>query len=217
MRPPTTEFVCRRFAERGYEIPRDFVYVNNRQLIPYTHLMCGLKHRITWKNFSHGHGCPRCADKEVPSTEYIRRVFSARGYDVPVEFVYTNKEVKVPYVCRACETEWATSWNDFRNGHGCPTCAGCAKPTLAYLRLMFERRGYDLLTEKYVNARSILVFWCRACREERRTTWLAFRQGQGCRVCGYARLGQYAKARRLQRDLRRISNFLNEQRDRSES
>jgi hypothetical protein len=208
---PTTESVRRYFAERGYELPEDFAYINNRQLIPYRHLKCGLRHQITWKNFSRGHGCPRCADKEVPSTEYIRRIYLTRGYEVPEDFVYTHKEVKIPYFCRTCKTNWATCWNDFREGHGCPTCAGCAKPTIEYLRLLFDRRGYDLLTDEYRNARSELVFWCRRCGQERRTTWLAFRQGQGCRVCGYARLSQYAKARRLRRDLQSIKNFLSSQ------
>jgi hypothetical protein len=182
-------------------------------LIPYRHLKCGLRHQITWKNFSHDHGCPRCSDKEVPSTDYIRRIFATRGYEVPDGFVYINKEVKVPYLCKTCETEWETCWNDFREGHGCPTCSGCAKPTVEYLRFLFDRRGYDLLSEEYVNARSGLVFFCRSCQEDRQITWMAFRQGQGCRVCGYARLGQYAKARRLQRDLRRLNNFLSKRRD----
>jgi hypothetical protein len=98
--------------------------------------------------------------------------------------------------------------DDFRDGHGCPKCSGCAKPTLEFLRFLFDQRGYDLRSATYVNARSPLIFWCRKCQAERQITWMAFRQGQGCKKCGYARRSQQANERRRANEIRRIKQYL---------
>jgi hypothetical protein len=203
----TTPFVRAFFNQRGYALPADFLYHNKDSPIPYTHTVCGYQGTVRFGNFlRHPETCLRCNNKERITTEFIVAIYARDGLIVKPRWKYTHKEDKVPYTCSTCGMEHSTAWNDFRNGHGCPSpgCCGdkgCRKPTIKWLAAQFEQEGYILRTKEYINARSPLVFWCTRCETDRTTTWLAFRQGQGCAKCGYVRRDV---KRRAEGDLRRL-------------
>lgn len=203
----TTDFVRSFFNQQGYKIPADFVYQNNYSDIPYTHTVCGYSGTVTWHNFSnHPHTCLRCNNKERITTEYVIEMYARDGLVVFEGWQYTHKEDKVPYTCSKCGLKWAICWNDFRGGHGCPSPGCCSpkgrlKPTIEWLAARFKELGYELRTKQYTHARGELVFWCSRCKAERTTTWMAFRQGQGCSKCGYIRRDI---KRRAEGDLKRL-------------
>jgi hypothetical protein len=189
----TTEFVQAFFKERGYSLPSAFTYVNSHAAIPYIHKACGYQGRITWHNFkNHPDTCLRCSNKERITTEFVVEMFARAGLVVDKNWTYVHKDLKVPYICQSCGLKWAIPWNDFREGHGCPSPGCCSpkgrrKPTIEWLAARFKDVGYQLLSKEYKDARSELIFLCLKCKVERKTTWIQFRQGQGCKVCGYIR------------------------------
>jgi hypothetical protein len=203
----TTAFVREAFAKRGFTIPANYCYVSTHTRIPYTHT-CGFRGSISYANFQSGYGCPRCSNTEIPSSDYVRKAFATAGYDVGEDFLYQGAHEKIPYYCRRCRRSWAIKWNDFQQGHGCPGCAGNAKPILPFLRMVFGVRGYILLSEEYVNCNTKLAYWCCECMEERRRSWNHFKRGVGCRIRGYARLTKRAQERRSRRDLRLVQMAL---------
>ena len=111
-----TAIVREAFDRRGYTVPGDYKWTHQNAPIPYEHRPCGRRHQISWRTFKAGRGCPRCANVESPSTDYVREMYAAKGFVVPANFAYVNGHEPIPYACRKCGNDHATSWQNFCDG-----------------------------------------------------------------------------------------------------
>ncbi len=110
----------------------------------------------------------------------IRNSFENDGY-VLLTVEYTNCSQKLEYVCPN-NHKHSISWDNWKQGHRCPYCAGQGRPTIDFVRYVFEKEGYKLLTTKYINSDNQLSY---ACPHGHRHTmrWNNWRIGRRCPSC----------------------------------
>lgn len=93
-----------------------------------------------------------------------RKAFEERGY-VLLETEYRNVDTKMKYRCPSHpDKELEMSLAKLNQGRGCPYCAGVGKLTIEDVRKAFEKRGYELLEDCYVNERTKMAYRCPIIR-----------------------------------------------------
>jgi len=113
--------------------------------------------------------------------EYIKDQFVKEGY-VLLTIEYINNYQKLEYICPNGHKH-CVNWNNWKAGQRCPYCAGNGKPTIEFIRSEFEKKGYTLLTIKYLNNRQKLSYICPNGHRHN-ISWNAWKnQGQRCVYC----------------------------------
>lgn len=118
---------------------------------------------ISWCNWKNGKRCAQCYNnrRSTPlrlDMADITKSFEDTGYKL-ITKEYRNAHQKLYYICPNGHTHY-TRWNSWGSGHRCPTCAGQSKPQLNDIRLAFDKEGYTLLSEEYVNSSRKLEYVC---------------------------------------------------------
>lgn len=110
----------------------------------------------------------------------IKAYFSSFGYTV-LSRKYKGCREKLKYRCPVGHINSMTPAN-FRAGKRCPDCRGVKKHTLEFIRGEFEKEGYALLSDAYLNEKQKLEY---ICPEGHRNTmcWGNFRAGRRCPEC----------------------------------
>lgn len=111
---------------------------------------------------------------------YVKKEFEKRGYRL-LSNSYKNCETKLDYLCDKGHKHSMT-WHGFKGGHGCPHCAGQAKPSFVFVKRQFEKEGYCLLDEKYINSRTKMVYVCPKGHKHK-INWHDWVQGNRCLYC----------------------------------
>ena len=177
-KPLTNEYVKNFFKERGCTLLSE--YVNALSKLKY---ICknGHETEIRFNDFQQGQGCRKCSSlKKSHTIEYVRDYFKERGCEL-ISTKYINNSSKLEYICsNGHKTE--ITFHSFQTGYRCIKCSGCEKLNIEYVRDYFKERGCELISTKYVNARSKLKYICKNGHETE-IRFNNFQRGQGCMKC----------------------------------
>lgn len=110
---------------------------------------------------------------------------------------------KYLYVCDNCGEEFYVPYykhlkiiNGQKNVFCCKECKDeYSKPKIEQIRKDFSNKGYQLLDNKYINAKTKLLYICNQHSDKgvQSITYDNFKQGCGCKYCGRER--QFQKRR----------------------
>lgn len=70
----------------------------------------------------HGHGCPKCAGKLIPTTEEFKEKLYQINPDIEIIGHYVMSLKKIQCKCKKCGHEWKATPNSLLQGAGCPKC-----------------------------------------------------------------------------------------------
>jgi hypothetical protein len=89
--------------------------------------------------------------------DFIGREFAKEGYILlSVEYRWDKK---LEYICPNGHRASIT-WSKWQNNRRCPYCYGNKKLTIEYVRSEFEKEGYELLSQNYINSWTKLKYKC---------------------------------------------------------
>lgn len=112
--------------------------------------------------------------------ETIKEAFDNRGCNL-LSTVYVNCRTKLDYECSKGHIH-SISWDSFKQGHGCPVCAGQGKPKIEDIRKEFEKEGYVLISNEYVNDKHKLEYRCNLGHYSS-MRWQNWKIGRRCPTC----------------------------------
>lgn len=122
--------------------------------------------------------------KKKLSLDFIRNGFVENKY-ILLATEYINCPQKLEYVCPN-DHQHSISWDNWKQGHRCPYCAGQGKLTIGFIRKSFNDYGYKLLTSVYINSDQQLNYVCQ-CGHKHSMKWNNWRIGRRCPSCKYIR------------------------------
>ena len=111
---------------------------------------------------------------------YIRKQFEKEGYELLSE-EYVGAHTKLKYICPEGH-EHSISWSNWQQGQRCPYCVSLGKPNISSIKSEFEKEGYELLSEEYVNAHTKLDYICPNGHKHS-ITWDNWNHGTRCSYC----------------------------------
>ena len=172
----TIEEIKQAFEKEGY-ILLSTEYINAHSKLDY---ICpkGHKHSITWNKFNTGRRCPKCSG-QIITFEEVKQAFEKEGYEL-LSTEYINNKTKLDYICLKGHKHSIT-WNDFQSGARCPECCGNIV-TFEKVKQAFEKEGYILLSNKYVDNKAELDYICPKGHKHS-TCWNSFSNGRRCPEC----------------------------------
>jgi DNA-directed RNA polymerase subunit RPC12/RpoP len=118
---PIFETMKRSFSEAGFILISEHCNSSTEKL--YYICTNGHNHSVSWNDWNREdrRGCPYCSKKAKPSLYRIKKAFENSGYTL-ISDSYSNCSDKLNYICDNGH-ERSMSWNNWRKGHRCPTCA----------------------------------------------------------------------------------------------
>lgn len=118
--------------------------------------------------------------KKKLTYEFVEKQFNGDNYEL-LSDSYVNCSSKLQYRCPKGH-EHSISWDNWKQGHRCPYCAGQGKPTIKFIRKSFEKDRYELLTELYINSDQQLSYVC-PYGHTHTMKWNNWRNGRRCPSC----------------------------------
>jgi uncharacterized CHY-type Zn-finger protein len=148
--------VVASFMSEGYTLISE-TYINAHTKLDY---ICpkGHRHSVTFNKWKNGRRCPYCSKHIAPTINRVKESFESEGYTL-LSKDYTNSETKLDYICPNGHKHSVT-WNNWSLKRRCPYCSGRFVPTIEYVRGLFEKEGYTLLSTVYVNSQKKLNYIC---------------------------------------------------------
>lgn len=113
--------------------------------------------------------------------KYIKEQFEKEGYTL-LSKKYLNNRQKLEYICPRGHRH-QIAWEKWQTGVRCFYCFGRIKKTIKEIKKSFEREGYVLLTEKYINAYQKLDYICPKGHKHS-ISWHHWKGGTRCLCCG---------------------------------
>lgn len=174
----TIEFVRGEFEKKGCKLISN-KYINNKTKLDY---ICknNHNHSITYHDFQRGYGCNICYGNKKLTIEFIRGEFEKRGCKL-ISDEYINNHAKLNYICKNNHNH-SISYNNFRQGYRCDICYGNKKHTIEFIREEFEKQGYKLLSDEYINNKTKLQYICDKGHNHS-IKYNSFQGGHGCPYC----------------------------------
>ena len=113
------DFIKSELEKEGYQLLTT-EYTNNSQKLDY---ICPNKHiySITWHDWKSNSRCAICSGNAQHILDFIKSEFEKEGYQL-LTTEYINNKQKLYYICPRGHKHYST-WNDWRQGCRCPTCA----------------------------------------------------------------------------------------------
>jgi len=137
--------------------------------------------------------------------EKVKKAFEARGFKL-LSTEYHNKKAVLEYICPNGH-KGTTTWDSFRQGHGCKQCAreNISEERKELLRRLadekrkniddvreeFERYGFTLLSSEYKNCMTRLKYVCPNGHIGE-TTYKSFHIHHACKQCSDKKAGEKA-------------------------
>ena len=112
--------------------------------------------------------------------EFVRESFEKEGY-VLLSEEYISAKSKLNYICPQGHKH-SIIWDNWQQGHKCPSCAGNAKYTIKFVKNSFEKEGYTLLSKEYTGAHSKLDYICPEGHQHN-IRWNDWQKGVRCPTC----------------------------------
>lgn len=110
-----------------------------------------------------GSTCPECFKLRVRMDyDIIVKDFHSKGYKItyPAKDEYDAAyKQKIEYECPNGHRH-SIRYSDFKNGHGCPECAGLLKHEYDNVKKSFMDEGYRLISTEYKNSKTNLEYEC---------------------------------------------------------
>jgi hypothetical protein len=171
-------------------------YRNSRQKLKY---ICSNGHNcsITWGDWHSGRRCNICstekgAKKRRMDFSVIKENFEKDGFHlITTENQYKNCDQRLDCICSNGH-EHSISWHNWKNGWRCPYCSGNARKTIEEVRSGFEKHGYILATNIYINCHTKLPLICPNGHEWS-ISWNNWGKGTRCPRCSDAGVSKWEK------------------------
>lgn len=115
------------------------------------------------------------------SIDLVREDFEKEGYKL-LSKKYKDNQQKLEYTCpkgHRHSINWK-NWHQFNQR--CVYCAGNAKKDIDFIRLEFEKEGYQLLATEYKNSKQKLDVIC-SNEHKFSINWSHWNLGQRCKFC----------------------------------
>jgi hypothetical protein len=114
---------CKTFAKKNNHEIHDDKYLNCELKMNFTHLLCGSNFGMRWNDFKNGgQRCPICAGKIRLTLGFCKKFAKKRKYEL-LSKKYKNNSIKLKFKHLKCKKVFYSSWSNFSQGKGCPTCA----------------------------------------------------------------------------------------------
>jgi 5-methylcytosine-specific restriction endonuclease McrA len=117
--------------------------------------------------------------KKVSYT-HIKIAFEKEGYSL-LSDTYINSTTKLNYICPNGHAHSIT-WGDFKQGRRCKICANNTKLDYEYVKEVFKKEGYILLSKNYINNKQKLAYSCPNGHQHT-IRWYSFTHGHRCPSC----------------------------------
>ena len=115
-------------------------------------------------------------------SDFVRQAFEKEGYILLDE--YKNSRTKMNYICPNGHRH-NIKWSSFKQGKRCPECAiNNSKRTIEEVRQAFEKEGYILLDEEYIDSKTHMNYIC-SNGHHHSITWSNFNMGVRCPECSF--------------------------------
>jgi HNH endonuclease. len=118
-----------------------------------------------------------CSGKNKKHVEEVRRSFEEHGYTL-VSPVYINSKSNLEYVCPNGHRRFI-NWDSWKHGHRCKACLSL---DINFIKGSFEREGYTLLSDRYINSATKLQYIC-PIGHRGNMKWNKWQQGHRCCEC----------------------------------
>jgi len=112
--------------------------------------------------------------------QYIKEYIEKENYQL-LSDTYKNNNTKLLLKCPIGH-EYKVTLGSFQQGRRCPFCAGNIKLTYEYVKYFIESKGYQLLSDTYINSKTKLLIKC-PIGHEYNVLFLHFKNGIRCPVC----------------------------------
>jgi hypothetical protein len=176
----TYEFVKYGFEKEGYKLLSK-EYVDSKTKLNYE---CpkGHSHSISWNNWQQGKRCFYCygngnTKKDI---EFVRSEFKKEGYEL-LSKNYINNYTKLKYRCPFGHIHF-TAWDKWVSGRRCLYCSKNVMPTFDFIKNMFKRESYILVSDGCKHSQSKLEYICPNGHRHF-ISWNSWQQGQRCPHC----------------------------------
>lgn len=111
---------------------------------------------------------------------YIRSKFEKEDW-ILLSREYIGAHSKLDYICPEGH-RGSITWANWSQGNRCSSCAGIKKHTIEFIKLEFEKSGYECVSNEYINARSKLAYSCSKGHSGV-ITWSDWKSGYRCPTC----------------------------------
>lgn len=141
----------------------------------------GHKLKTTLNNFLRGHRCMECCGRRYLNIDIIRKEFEKDGYNL-LTTKYINAWQILDYICDKGHQR-KIAYYSFHLGRRCAVCSNKAKYTFVYVKEEFKKRGWKLLSKKYVRSGATLKVECPKGHITNTVRFNTFLKGTGCSKC----------------------------------
>lgn len=171
------EYVRKIIEKDGYQ--QLSIYVNTRTIML---LICpnGHQWKAKMRSFILGHRCPKCSNVSKRTLEELKSIVVGSGYKYLENEVKTNDQ-KMTIECSSGHI-YKVHVCSFVAGHRCRACSGLKKKTIEEVKSLFEKEGYTILDNQYVNAETKLRTLCPK-NHEYSANLHSFSKGKRCPRC----------------------------------
>lgn len=183
MKKLTYEYVKNFIKSRDYKLLSE----KYEGVIIKLELQCpkGHKFKMMWSSFQQEKRCPICFGNAKLTYDYVNRQIRKKGYKLLSE-EYKNSCIKLLLQCPKKHI-FKMKWSELQQGTKCPICANeirgnKRKLTYGYIRKEIEKKGYKLLSKKYVNGHTKLEVQCPKGHIYK-MSWSRFQQRDRCPTC----------------------------------
>ncbi len=192
-RKTNEEFVLELAKKNPYVVALD-AYINIQTKIHFKCKACGWKWETVPDSLLAGHGCPKCAMKNVRSKttksndEFLLDI-QRLGIEVTPLEKYINAKTKIMFRCNICNNQWAAHPNQILTGHGCPKCGrrrivNALSSSNEEFRRKVEKLNLSVTPlEEYTRSNIKILFKCNVCGNQWRATPNNILRGGGCPKC----------------------------------
>lgn len=173
------EFVKKCFTEKGYELlSTNYVNKNEHLLFkcPNGHI-----NTITFDRFHYDDNrCGDCSKSKKLTFEQVKNFFEQNNY-ILLSTSYVNCKSPLEYKCPNGHIN-TMNYTDFRCGNRCGDCCKNKKLTIEKVKKFFENKKCILISDTYVNSKSLLEYKC-PFGHITSTTYDSFLHGTLCSDC----------------------------------
>jgi len=99
-----------------------------------------------------------------------------------IDCISTSYNIRMEFKCY-CGYIWNSKIDHFKNGHGCPRCAGRPKYTIDDMRVLAKQKNGYCRSNKYINEVTKLVWEC-CCGNVWKAAPHNIKLGKWCPICG---------------------------------
>lgn len=177
------EKVAEILNENGYELIGE--YINNRTPIVMKCPSGHITDTMILSSFKKGCRCSVCSRKAKLTYDFVKSQFEKEGY-IMISETYKNANTKLHVQCPN-NHDWYVKYGHFYSGKRCGVCSNNKKLNYDFIKSEFEKEGYRLLSDEYINAKSKLNIICNFGHETHTMTWNNFKRGQRCSECNISK------------------------------